>query len=473
MADVAGENMTNELTVFVKYAPLSKSMATAVCVAWFAAATTMAFMIVPHVHFLPWAAQLFLWLMGGFIYIYLPYSVVSFYREGGLLIVNADGIAFPQTLLGLGARHSLQWRDLKVVDYAKDASRLTLRTESSGNLKIDTGKIPQAEIEQLMLAVEVWSPKAIWSGPAADYRDALQNSRMGIETDFTHMWESELKRRYSVTTFSPHQPGTKLQNGRMTILKQLAFGGFSAVYLAEDEDRQRVVLKELVINCDSESSRQKAVEMFDREAKLLLKVDHPNIARVRDHFLEENRHYLVLDYIDGENLRDLVSRKGPLDETLVIDLGIKMTAILEYLHGLHPPVLHRDFTPDNLILNAHGELTLVDFGAANECASAATGTLIGKQSYMPIEQIRGKAETRSDLYAMGGMMSYLLIGRDPEPLSVARVESVNPALQQLIERLTQMEADNRFLSAKEVGEALKNLRSAIGTAPQKKCEHHA
>jgi serine/threonine protein kinase len=158
---------------------------------------------------------------------------------------------------------------------------------------------------------------------------------------------------------------------------------------------------------------------------------------------------------------------------LVIDLGIKMTAILQYLHGLHPPVLHRDFTPDNLILNAHGELTLVDFGAANECASAATGTLIGKQSYMPIEQIRGKAETRSDLYAMGGMMSYLLTGRDPEPLSVARVESVSPALQQLIERLTQMEAANRFLSANEVGEALKNLRSAIGIAPQEKCEHHA
>jgi hypothetical protein len=465
--------MTNDLTVFVKYAPLSKSMATAVCVAWFAAATTMAFMIVPHVHLLPWIAQLFLWLVGGFIYIYLPYSVVSFYREGGLLIVNADGIAFPQTLLGLGARHSLHWRDLKIVDYSKDSSRLTLRTERSGNLKIDTGKIPQAEIEQLMLAVEVWSPKAIWSGPAADYRDALQNTRMGIETDFTHMWESELKRRYSVTTFSPHQPGTKLQEGRMTILKQLAFGGFSAVYLAEDEDRQQVVLKELVINSDSESSRQKALELFDREAKLLMKVDHPNIARVKDSFVEENRHYLVLDYIDGENLRELVSRKGPLDETLVIDLSIKMAAILEYLHSLQPPVLHRDFTPDNLILNAHGQLTLVDFGAANECVSAATGTLIGKQSYMPVEQIRGKAEPRSDLYAMGGTMSYLLSGKDPEPLSVAKIESASPALRQLIERLTQMEADDRFVSATEVCSALTKLRSDRVNASEVKCEYHA
>lgn len=466
--------MTNELTVFVKYAPLSKTMATAVCLAWFAASTSMAFMIVPHVHVLHWSIQLLLWLLGGFIYIYLPYSVVSFYREGGLLVVNSDGIAFPQTLLGLGARRSLQWRHLKAVDYSQNISQLTLRTEGSGNLTIDTRKIPQAEIEQLMLAVEVWSPRAIWSGPAADYRDVLQNSRMGIATDFTQMWEAELKRRYSVTTFSPHQPGTKLQQGRLTILKQLAFGGFSAVYLAEDEDRQRVVLKELVINAESESSRQKAVELFDREAKLLMKVDHPNIAKVKDHFIEENRHYLVLDYIDGENLREMVSRKGPLDERLVIDLAIKMAAILEYLHGLEPPVLHRDFTPDNLILSAHGELTLVDFGAANECASAATGTLIGKQSYMPIEQIRGKAEPRSDLYAMGGTLSYLLTGKDPEPLEIAKVGSVSPALRQVVERLTQMEPDRRYANARELLDALTQVRSiTIKAADQRREPHHA
>jgi len=465
--------MTNELTVFVKYAPLSKSMALATCVAWFAVATTVSCYLFPFAHSLPWMLQFLLWMTGGFIYIYLPFAVVSFYREGGLLVVNSDGIAFPQTLLGLGARHSLQWRNLKVIEYRESSHRLILHTQGSGNLTVDTGKIPQAEIEQLMLAIEVWSPTAIWSGPAADYRDALQNTRMGIATDFTHMWEAELKRRYSVTTFSPHQPGTKLQGGRLTILKQLAFGGFSAVYLAEDEDRQQVVLKELVINYDDESSRQKAVDLFDREAKLLTKVDHPQIAKVKDYFVEENRHYLVLDYIDGENLRELVMRKGQLDETLVIDLAIKMAAILDYLHGMQPPLLHRDFTPDNLILQANGDLILVDFGAANECASQATGTLIGKQSYMPIEQIRGKAEPRSDLYALGGTLSYLLTGKDPEPLSIANVESATANLKRVIVRLTQMEPDKRFSSAAELRTALTQLQNAAANVSQEKYEYHA
>jgi len=465
----------NQLTVFVKYAPLSKVMATTVCVAWFAAVTAMIFLTVPYAHLLPVLAKAALWLAGGFMFVYVPFMVVSFYREGGLLVINSDGIAFPPTLLGLGARHSLQWGDLKVVEFAEAAHRLRLRGDSGVNLTIDTKKIPQAEVEQLLLAVEVWSPKAIWSQAAEDLRDALQNTKMGITTDFTHMWEAELKRRYSVTTFAPHQPGTMLQQGRLKILKQLAFGGFSAVYLAEDDDRQTVVVKELVIKYDTASSQQKAVEMFDRESKLLAKVDHRQIARVKDHFVEENRHYLVLEYIDGENLRDLVLRKGALDETTVLQLAIKMASILEYLHAMQPPLLHRDFTPDNLILNASGELTLVDFGAANECASAVTGTLIGKQSYMPIEQIRGKAEPRSDLYALGGTICYLLTGKDPEPLSIATVPSASPKLRQLIERLTQTEPNNRFSSAEEVREALSELLQPAGSiaVPSEKHEHHA
>jgi predicted Ser/Thr protein kinase len=450
-------------------------MATTVCLAWFAGAAAMFGLFLPVMHLLPGLLMFALWLAGGFGFIYVPYAIVSFYREGGMLAVTADGITFPPALLGLGPHKSLQWGDLKTINYSEIFSRLQLHSESGGDLSIDTNKVPQTEVEQLLLAIEVFSPKAIWSQSASDFKDELQNAKMGISSDFTHMWEAELKRRYSVTTFAPHQPGTQLQSGRLTILKQLAFGGFSAVYLAEDEERQKVVVKELVINCDSADSHRKAVEMFDREAKLLARVSHSNIARVIDHFVEENRHYLVLEYIDGENLREIVARKGRLDEETVIDLSIRMTDILEYLHGLEPPLLHRDFTPDNLLLTAGGELMLVDFGAANECASAVTGTLVGKQSYMPIEQIRGKAEPRSDLYALGCTMYYLLTGTDPEPLSTISTPGVSEKLRQVIERLTQMEPGDRFPAASQVRLILSELSQPAGSivTARKNHEHYA
>ncbi len=376
-----------------------------------------------------------------------------------MLSVTDEGITFPPSMLGLGPHQSFHWGSLKFVEYDDFRMRIRLSTEDGSRFHIETEKISQSEAEQLMFAIEILSPKASWSAPASDFKDGLQNAKLGIESDFTHMWESELKRRYSVTTFAPHSPGVKLQNGRLTVLKQLAFGGFSAVYLAEDDDRRKVVVKELVFKNENNEKHSKNVEMFERESRLLARVNHPNIVKVFDHFVEGNRHYLVLDFVDGENLRQLIDRKGPWSENEVIALAIKMTSILEDMHGLVPPLVHRDFTPDNLMVTAAGELTLVDFGAANECISAVTGTLVGKQSYMPIEQIRGKAEPRSDLYALGCTIYFLLTGNDPEPLSIISVPPTvaGEELRQIVEKLTQMEPEQRFSGASQVHLALSEL----------------
>ena len=378
-----------------------------------------------------------------------------------MLAVTDEGISFPPSMCGLGPHQSLHWGSLKFVEFDDSRQRLQLRAEDGAKYHIDTEKISESEAEQLMFAIEVLSPGASWSTMAVDFKDGLQNAKLGIESDFTHMWEAELKRRYSVTTFAPHSPGVKLQNGRLTILKQLAFGGFSAVYLAEDDDRRKVVVKELVLKNENNGEHSKDVEMFERESRLLAKINHPNIVKVFDHFVEGNRHYLVLDFVDGENLRQLVGRKGPWSENEVITLAIKMSSILEDMHGLVPPLVHRDFTPDNLMITASGELTLVDFGAANECLSAVTGTLVGKQSYMPIEQIRGKAEPRSDLYALGCTIYFLLTGNDPEPLSIISVPPTvaGEELRKIVEKMTQMEPEQRFAGANQVRLALSELSS--------------
>lgn len=451
----------NELAVLVRYRPLTKAAAIAICVSWFAFFVTAWYILWPSLPSI-WYVRMLLWFVGGLLFVYGPFVIVSFYREGGLLVANARGIAFPSTLMGFGPRRSLGWESVKLVDYRDQGKqRLCLKIDGGEEFTILTDRVSDEEVEQLLLAMEVWSPRAAWSERASDFRDGLQNKKIGIESEFTRLWEAELKRRFSVTTFAPHQPGVQLQNGRFKILKQLAFGGFAAVYLAEDEDRQQVVLKELVMQDRNSEAHHKALAMFEREASLLSRVNHNNVARVMDHFVENDRHYLVLEYIDGESLRDLVRRKGALPESTVVSIGLQVLAVLEYLHGLEPPLIHRDLTPENLLLSASGSITVVDFGAANEFASLATGTLIGKQSYMPLEQIRGKAEPRSDLYALGGTMYFLLEGIDPQPLSTLSSAIASSTLADFILRLTQAEPQDRFANASEARLALERLSCAV------------
>ncbi|MBK9280784.1 MAG: protein kinase [Candidatus Obscuribacter sp.] len=132
--------------------------------------------------------------------------------------------------------------------------------------------------------------------------------------------------------------------------------------------------------------------MFEREAHLLLKLKHPHIARVLDRFVEEGRDYLVLEYIPGLTLRQLVQTRGKQKEKNVLNYCSKLLEILAYLHEQNPPLIHRDLTPDNIILRKDGSLCVVDFGAANELVGQPPGTMIGKQCYIAPEQLRGKAQ---------------------------------------------------------------------------------
>jgi serine/threonine protein kinase len=280
---------------------------------------------------------------------------------------------------------------------------------------------------------------------------------------YTEMWEEELSARFGATNFIPLEPGHKLQEGRLTLERQLAFGGLSAIYLVKDAQSANLVLKEAVIPKEADRQlRAQSITMLEREAHYLSRLNHPGLARVFDYFVEDDRHYLLMEYIKGTDLRRYVKENGAVSAKEAIDWSAQIADILSYLHEQDPPIVHRDISADNIILREDDSLAIIDFGAANSFLGTATCTLIGKQAYIPPEQLRGKPTVKSDLYALGCTMFFLLTSQDPEPISVSDPSTVKPStprnLSDLIVSLTQLEQEKRPNSARDVAARLSNWK---------------
>jgi hypothetical protein len=280
---------------------------------------------------------------------------------------------------------------------------------------------------------------------------------------YTSAWESDMQSLLSRTNYAPMERGQSLQNGRYTISSYLSSGGFSTTYLVQTLDADTVVLKEAALPGDvSDTSCNYITEMFAKEARLLKRCSHNNIAKVLDYFQENNRQYLVLERIDGAPLSDLVRRSGAVEEAQVIEWGLKMSDFLEHMHNLNPPIIHRDFSPENLLLHSNGELYLIDFGAANEFIGQATGTLIGKQSYIAPEQLQGKAIPASDIYALGATLYFLITGKSPTPLTELHPDrecnNCSNTLNDIIAACTKLDPHQRIASATELRAKLNKAR---------------
>jgi len=268
-------------------------------------------------------------------------------------------------------------------------------------------------------------------------------------------------------------PGTLLVE-RYRIVRRIGGGGMGSVYLAEDQNlaNRPVAVKEMVEMFADESSRQKAIEDFKREAELLARLDHPSIPTIYQYFLDLNRgrYYLVMKYIDGGDLaRRQRERGGKIDELTVTRWAIDTCDVLDYIHGQNPPIIYRDLKPANLMIDARtNRIMLVDFGIARFVAPNQRGvTAIGTMGYAPPELFAGKVESRSDLYSLGATMFHLLTGQDPQdnPLLIfdfnknPRPRQINPTIseemEELICRSVEHKPENRFESAREFGNQLK------------------
>lgn len=387
------------------------------------------------------------------------------------LIATREGLRIPfHASFATRMRRHIRWQEITGVTFAGNLESapwkfsIRFRTSSGMSFSIKAAQLSESQMEQFLLALELWV-----DGGKVDERLPLLKDRLqqrlcqgeAKDRSYTVMWEQELESRFASTAFVVLDPGTSLQNGRLKVVRQLSFGGLSAVYLCQKDNRELVVLKEAVVPADtSDELRKKAGEMFAREARLLMRTNHPNIVRVLDYFVEKGRNYLLLEYINGQDLSKFVKEHGPQPEQKVIEWAHVLTDILKYLHSQEPPILHRDLSPDNVIIDAsqNQSLRLIDFGAANEFLGTATGTLIGKRSYLPLEQLQGKALPQSDIYALGGTMHFLLTGSDPEPLAVSHPRSIRPDIStwmdDLVARCTASDCKNRPNSADDLEKIL-------------------
>ncbi len=254
---------------------------------------------------------------------------------------------------------------------------------------------------------------------------------------------------------TPIEPGVILRD-RYKIRRIIGQGGMGSIYLAEDirlEGRQ-CALKEV----QHESSLpgdalQQAQDQFLREAQILARLDHPNLPKVSDFFSDENREYLVMDYVPGEDLRTLMlearRKKTFLSEGEVLGWSAQLADALDYMHRQDPPILHRDIKPSNLKLTPSGLIKLVDFGLVKLLASEEmTITILqgrGTALYTPLEQYggdTGHTDVRSDIYAFGATLYHLLTNSAPvearerflRPESLVPPRQINPDISVRTER---------------------------------------
>ncbi len=263
---------------------------------------------------------------------------------------------------------------------------------------------------------------------------------------------------------------------RYRVVKALGGGGMKLVYLAEDLRlaARPCALAEMVDSITNPQMQSQAVASFQREADMLAELNNEHIPRIYDRFNEQNRHYLVMEFIDGVTLEQaLRAADGKLEQDRLLEIALQILDTLDYLHNLVPPVVYRDLKPSNVMLTPGGQVKLIDFGIARHFQPLSNATMIGTQGYAPPEQYRGKVEIRSDLYALGATIHHALTGRDPAsepPFSFPPlrkvIPDVDPALAEVVDHALAYDVEKRIASASEFKRRLLAIKldSSIATA---------
>ncbi|CAN5167050.1 hypothetical protein BH10CYA1_BH10CYA1_61510 [soil metagenome] len=369
---------------------------------------------------------------------------------------------------------STKWDQITAATLAKptlsagpDRWSIRLQGPSKNNkLNLELAALVPDDRSRFSRALERWAPHC-----AVD--TTLMETLLPRQANsYTELWLQSLAAPPERASLEPLSGGRVLYNGRFEVQRRIGVGGQGAAYLCTQhiEDAQhstvQVVLKETIIPVFVEAEiRKQALERFEQEARILTDLESDHIVKLLDHFIEDHRGYLVLEWVDGKSLRQHIEDRGAMSEEQVKELTSQMCIMLEYLHSRG--VIHRDFTPDNLILQKDGKLKLIDFNVA-QTDEEGSGLVVGKQAYMPAEQFRGKPTAQSDIYAMGATLFYLLTGQDPEPITQSHVRETQPNISEtmddVIQKCTAADCKVRYTSAAEIATDL-SLQSSI--APSK------
>jgi serine/threonine-protein kinase len=282
------------------------------------------------------------------------------------------------------------------------------------------------------------------------------------------------------TLSTPHEDGTILRE-RYRITNIVGQGGMGYVYRAEDLrlPGRLCAIKEVRPDpLATPAMRQQAQSQFLQEASILAQLDHPNLPKVSDYFADNGHDFLVMDYVAGPDLRQILEEnliKGqPPDQQTVLAWAAQMIDALRYLHRQDPPVLHRDIKPSNIKLTLDQRIKLVDFGLVKLLASddARTITVVqgrGTVLYTPLEQYGGDSghtDARSDIYALGATFYHLLTGCPPpdaksrflNPRSLKPPEEINNKISEQVSEAIlwamEMHPDERPENVEQFAQAL-------------------
>lgn len=258
---------------------------------------------------------------------------------------------------------------------------------------------------------------------------------------------------------------------RYRVVNKLHQGGMGAIYRAWDLHlNKHVALKEnLEIGLE-------ARQQFNREATILGNLSHPNLPRVTEHFFLENQgQYLVMDFIEGEDLESMVDRLGPLPEDTAVGWFLQISSALDYLHRQPSPIIHRDIKPANIKITPEGRAVLVDFGIAKFYEHDRT-TMDGAKAvtpgFSPLEQYHASTDARSDIYSLGASLYTVVTGELlPESTRLVLGEArlipprqlqpgLSPALEAVILKAVKIHPEHRYQSAAELLAALKTVFQA-------------
>lgn len=261
--------------------------------------------------------------------------------------------------------------------------------------------------------------------------------------------------------------GTVLHD-RYRVVRALGKGGMGAVYLVKDQELygKHWAVKELLEHFSDPAERAEAVTQFQREVQILVGLRHPNLPQVVDAFEESGRHYLVMEFIEGQTLEEIMKATPGdyLPEEQVLNWVAQVCDVLDYLHKHDPPVIFRDLKPANVMITPQGQVKLIDFGVARLFDPAkGTDTLkMGTVGYAPPEQYAGKGQTtpRSDVYALGATLYQIFTGDSPEahPFVFTSVRRLNRKISartaRAIAKAVELDPGDRFPSARALEAAL-------------------